>query len=633
MNKTYIYFTILLGTITSLLWGMEPSRMGGGYIVRPTHTQSITSQDMGAEIQGIQSLCSETFKTVDALSEQIERDRDFAIYNGIGKPKRIIDLFGQMPHTDVKLKVIGESIKLINDSIRKFENQISSTSVVPNVAPRINRISRDSSEQQTLTKIILQKEALKYQLFDLDSKFQKMCKTFSKCSRYLETFFSPITGEIVEPDECEDAHVSCEESESSLFAHSTNLFGSSYHAPCSDPQDSLCVDLTKLSIWNNDSQAKACSTASRVCNEQDALCQQAADCLIDQIYKTLKYLPQNPNSIGALIVEKEAQIISIGDIHGGYDEVRATLNRINQEHHCFENQDINKLNPHYYIVFHGDIADRGPEGLKAWKLIMDLFIKNPEQIFILHGNHESEEMAKFMGFFEKNNFAYTGDIDREYPVQHVADQVKTAFLDLFNHLPHALFMGKFNPSLGKVVFGLYLHGGIADASIEEIQFLLMNSVNKEIRYSGSMTKEAVCGFSWSDFHNKMQYMLPSNRGGDVKSFNRIFAEAWLQKLSTNNFEVLFIVRAHEHSAECISFLNYPGDSAIWIPLEDDTSYVIQPCEVFTLMCLSETIKREIPDLQNFGAGMFFTDEQDNWCIRTIMTPYKDKAKYLPQEPC
>ncbi|MHA1193026.1 MAG: metallophosphoesterase, partial [Promethearchaeota archaeon] len=76
----------------------------------------------------------------------------------------------------------------------------------------------------------------------------------------------------------------------------------------------------------------------------------------------------------------------IGDIHGN-------LNSIN-----YYTKLIQDNNPKF-VVFLGDIVDRGPYQLECLIVVLALKILFPQKIFLLRGNHETLEMNQDYGFY------------------------------------------------------------------------------------------------------------------------------------------------------------------------------------------------------------------------------------------
>ncbi len=81
-------------------------------------------------------------------------------------------------------------------------------------------------------------------------------------------------------------------------------------------------------------------------------------------------------------------IMLVGDIHGDFQTLEFVI-RMKDEMNCKN------------ILFLGDYVDRGLEGTEVLLRLFQLKIEDPENIFLLRGNHESADMNIYYGFFEE----------------------------------------------------------------------------------------------------------------------------------------------------------------------------------------------------------------------------------------
>ena len=63
--------------------------------------------------------------------------------------------------------------------------------------------------------------------------------------------------------------------------------------------------------------------------------------------------------------------------------------------------DILKYPPESKFLFLGDYIDRGKKNLECILLLLWLKIKYPSKIFLLRGNHESENINRTYGFYDE----------------------------------------------------------------------------------------------------------------------------------------------------------------------------------------------------------------------------------------
>ena len=87
----------------------------------------------------------------------------------------------------------------------------------------------------------------------------------------------------------------------------------------------------------------------------------------------------------------------------------------------------------------GDYVDRGHQSIETICLLLALKIKYPENVFLLRGNHECENISKIYGFYDECRKRYNISLWRR-------------FIALFNVMPaSALIEDKI----------LCMHGGLS----------------------------------------------------------------------------------------------------------------------------------------------------------------------------
>ena len=99
--------------------------------------------------------------------------------------------------------------------------------------------------------------------------------------------------------------------------------------------------------------------------------------VIDKVYPIL----ESEESM----LELEPPIYICGDIHGQFYDLLRVF-------------DILKYPPESKFLFLGDYVDRGKKSLECILLLLCLKIKYPSKIFLLRGNHESEDINRTYGF-------------------------------------------------------------------------------------------------------------------------------------------------------------------------------------------------------------------------------------------
>lgn len=184
-----------------------------------------------------------------------------------------------------------------------------------------------------------------------------------------------------------------------------------------------------------------------------------------------------------LRIEPES-IMLIGDIHGNLDALE------------FVTRMREKLS-HKKILFLGDYVDRGIWGTEVLTKLFQLKLEEPENVFLLRGNHETIDMNIYYGFFEEIGF------DRDF------------LLDIsmtYDRLP-----------IAAVISGhtFCVHGGI-------------NGTGNV----SAITKEGSFPYLWND-PSERPGLSNSSRGSTIKEFGPDIVEGFLE---TNGLKR--IVRGH-----------------------------------------------------------------------------------------
>lgn len=113
---------------------------------------------------------------------------------------------------------------------------------------------------------------------------------------------------------------------------------------------------------------------------------------VDEDIPLQKYISPFENSLGRdpsfaqkLRVGNDSRVILIGDIHSSFHSfVHIVDNLVQRE---ILGDDLS-LSPKFYIIFLGDIFDRGPYALDILNIIFQIKNKTFDRVILLNGNHE-----------------------------------------------------------------------------------------------------------------------------------------------------------------------------------------------------------------------------------------------------
>ena len=138
-----------------------------------------------------------------------------------------------------------------------------------------------------------------------------------------------------------------------------------------------------------------------------------------------------------LIVPPNSEIIMIGDLHGCMDSLSQNLRRL------FHLNIINnswKLKDNAYLVFLGDLVDRGEYSFETCITVSKLLCENPLQCFACRGNHEVQED----GLYTNNDFpgSLASELSRRFKTNSIS--VLSDLNRLFAMFPDVVFVGSRN---------------------------------------------------------------------------------------------------------------------------------------------------------------------------------------------
>ncbi|TXT60481.1 MAG: Serine/threonine-protein phosphatase 1 [Promethearchaeota archaeon] len=203
--------------------------------------------------------------------------------------------------------------------------------------------------------------------------------------------------------------------------------------------------------------------------------------------------------------DPEEKVMVIGDVHGNLSSLKELINYIEK-------------NSPKYVVFLGDIVDRGSKQLECLIIILSIKILDPERYLILRGNHETEAMNRSYGF-------YTEFIQR-YQDYDAYDKL----LELYELLPICAVI---NDAV------VCLHGGVPEDFdiLNKIKGIKTKKLSEGIQND---VEDGIFQIMWNDPKEGIGYFKDSFRGPGIKFFGK---KAFEEFMNTYNFK--YLIRAHE----------------------------------------------------------------------------------------
>jgi hypothetical protein len=264
---------------------------------------------------------------------------------------------------------------------------------------------------------------------------------------------------------------------------------------------------------------------------------------------------------------KGDQVVMMGDLHGSLHSLLRNLL------HLAENNLLNNdltLAPNVSLVILGDMTDRGVYGIEIVYFLLQLKLKNWDNVYILRGNHESFGCTYRYGFHL--------ELEKKYGATEVRGSTQTLpddgclykdYMVLCGSLPLALFLR----NQGKVI--QCCHGGIEPCyspndffqSSLPYDYVTRNIprivVNGKYDFPGQ-------GFQWSDVKGKSPSCRSSedNTIFNVGSRNRGFdaniqdIENYCDACSTHDWQLVKIVRGHQDNFYCFKLTDPVFDDPV-----------------------------------------------------------------------
>jgi len=200
----------------------------------------------------------------------------------------------------------------------------------------------------------------------------------------------------------------------------------------------------------------------------------------------------------------DSEIFIIGDIHGNMKSLLRLIEIIEQ------------ANPKY-VIFLGDIVDRGIKQLECLILILALKIRYPNKYYLLKGNHETLEMNQYYGFYQ--------EFMSKFNDQKRFDEI----LAVYNALT---FCALINKSI------LCLHGGIP----EDIEILrkLRGLKPKDVALVFKSIAKSLMQIMWNDPKSGLKGFSESFRGPGIKFFEEDVFDSFMKE-----YNLKYLIRSHE----------------------------------------------------------------------------------------
>ncbi len=148
------------------------------------------------------------------------------------------------------------------------------------------------------------------------------------------------------------------------------------------------------------------------------------------------------------IVKPETKLILVGDLHGNFHGLLRLLHELINRNQLNNNF---KLSSDVCLIFLGNYVDKGVYGLEVLYTLFKLKNSNPDQVFLLRGNHEDLTINKHYGFADELMSKLAQKTDATLSLLNQAYQL----------MPSALFIGCQDKNANESIdFIQCCHGGL-----------------------------------------------------------------------------------------------------------------------------------------------------------------------------
>ncbi len=310
------------------------------------------------------------------------------------------------------------------------------------------------------------------------------------------------------------------------------------------------------------------------------------------------------------IVPNNAHIYVKGDIHGDEKTIPALIRDLQQKQLIDETY---KLDDTIYLVFLGDYIDRGPNSIEVIRQITQLKKRNPNNVILLRGNHETKPMLlnKAAEKYDPNKISkQLSRIPSKYRTKRKLHQEKMAKIlaklnAAFAHMPQVVFIGYQDETTQDHHYIACLHGGIPnqpqktyypkskqgqkeykdDERLFNAHLTALREFLNETRSSNStirlpLTLKIIKSgasyytspYLWNDFFPTdksaaIDQTTPSIRGRHIWSLGSAESINWLTNISTSENIVHAILRGHQQSPRFL--FEVPGHEGLAIRNKSD----------------------------------------------------------------
>lgn len=283
-----------------------------------------------------------------------------------------------------------------------------------------------------------------------------------------------------------------------------------------------------------------------------------------------------------LSLPKGTKVAFHGDLHGNVQALNSYLSSLAKQGYLDSQNTFHITDENFYLIFLGDYVDRGKFGMETLYTITRLKLENPDQVFMVRGNHEDVDINMKHGFIR--------ELKRKCGITH---RVLELVNNLYTMLPVALYIG-----VGKEIAKDYIlccHGGwelgydplpLLQSSpsityhafdtlereniMAQLPLIIQCELSQHLPHTERKNVKYIdpkqLGFLWNDFIATDTNEVVHHQMGRGWKLGKPLTDSLRKRLANNDIHIRAIFRAHQHGdKDLFSMMLKDGVAKLWNP--------------------------------------------------------------------
>ena len=296
-----------------------------------------------------------------------------------------------------------------------------------------------------------------------------------------------------------------------------------------------------------------------------------------------------------VITDTSAKFCIIGDIHTSLHSLISVMENIKDDYFEGDGNDM-ILKKNRYIIFLGDVVDRGPYNMEVLFIVLSLKNRNFDNVIILDGNHEDYKLLKRY------------DTEEEFNLQFQDQSAKISFVDskinrILNRLTTCVYLfvpGKvYHLSHGAFdsIYAGFLNGmTVPENNDFHKETTLYKFLESNTDFCLLDNNNSYTNYKWGDFNNKINQTRVSVRGSDIFEYSYDLTKEYLERFKINNIisghqdmePINFLINKNSNTQNLVKSKKYP----LYQP-ESLSTFKVSNDEFLAIITSTATVSRDL----------------------------------------